>query len=153
MTVTVPTRMGGHFISQDARSKGGFVPEASLVLQAKKMSDYHDQMNAEIFERCFTNQLLPNIPSPSVNVMDKECILSPKINSQATHISQQQSYDTSGCKREGRSSARGHPEDRPPAPHKQTCFFYPQTMLPTRSLQITNMSSAPAPIPLPTKPY
>lgn len=35
MAVTVPARKGGHFISQDARLKGGFVPKPPLFYRQK----------------------------------------------------------------------------------------------------------------------
>ena len=51
MGMKVPTGKGGRLIILHAGSKEGFVPGAVLVFQAKNVGDYHDQMNAETFEK------------------------------------------------------------------------------------------------------
>ncbi|XP_066965438.1 uncharacterized protein [Macrobrachium rosenbergii] len=66
----VPTGKGSRLIILHAGSKEGFVPDAQLVFSAKNDGDYHHQMNHVVFEEWFSNQLLPNIPSSSVIVMD-----------------------------------------------------------------------------------
>ena len=68
--VRVPSGKGSRLIILHAGTREGFVPGAALVFQAKNVGDYHDQMNAETFEKWFTDQLLPNIPPASVIVMD-----------------------------------------------------------------------------------
>ena len=65
--VRVPTGKGGRLIVLHAGSKEGFVPGAALVFQAKNTGDYHDQMNAETFEKWLAEQLIPNIPPSSIS--------------------------------------------------------------------------------------
>ncbi|XP_045109998.1 uncharacterized protein LOC123503939 [Portunus trituberculatus] len=47
----VPSGKGGRWIILHAGTKNGFVPEASLVFKARNKGNYHDQMNAETFEK------------------------------------------------------------------------------------------------------
>jgi len=84
MGVRVPTGKAGRLIILHAGSKEGFVLGAAHVFQAKNVGNYHDQMNAETFEKWFTNQLLPNIPPASVIVMDNASYHSRKIHKPPT---------------------------------------------------------------------
>lgn len=69
--VKPPIGRGNRLIILHAGTENGFVPHADLVFQAKNDgSDYHSQMNAQVFERWFTEQLLPNIAPSSIIVMD-----------------------------------------------------------------------------------
>ena len=62
---------GSRLIILHAGTKNGFVPNADLVFQAKNDgSDYHSQMNAQVFEKWFKTQLLPNIAPSSIIVLD-----------------------------------------------------------------------------------
>ena len=79
-----PTGKGSRLIILHAGSKKGFIPEAQLIFQAKNDGDYHQQMNSAVFENWFQTQLLPNIPKPSVIVMDNAPYHSRKINKPPT---------------------------------------------------------------------
>lgn len=62
---------GKRLILAHAGSENGFIPQACLCFRTDgKSADYHTSMNAECFEPWFLEQLLPNIPSHSVIVMD-----------------------------------------------------------------------------------
>ena len=65
-----PTGKGGRIIVLHAGSDRGFVPNAELVFNAKNDGDYHHQMDSNVFKKWFEEQLLPNIPSQSVIIMD-----------------------------------------------------------------------------------
>jgi len=80
----IPSGKGGRWIILHAGTKNGFVPEASLVFKARNVGDYHDQMNAETFEKWFQTQLLPNIPASSIIVMDNASYHSRKIHKPPT---------------------------------------------------------------------
>jgi transposase len=69
--VQKPTGKGERLIIVNAISSKGWVNNAKLVFQAKrKTGDYHGQMNMELFQKWFTEKLLPNIPGNSLIVMD-----------------------------------------------------------------------------------
>ena len=85
--VRVPTGKGGRWIILHAGSKHGFVPAAALIFEAKNVGDYHDQMNAETFEKWFQAQLLPNIPPSSIIVMDNASYHSRKMHKPPTSSS------------------------------------------------------------------
>lgn len=68
--VKPPTGKGARLIILHAGTKDGFINNGELIFQAKNDGDYHNQMNATVFEEWFRMQLLPNIPSNSVIVMD-----------------------------------------------------------------------------------
>ena len=82
--VQQPTGKGSRLIIVHAGTKNGFIPNASLVFQAKNDGDYHHQMNATLFEKWFREQLLPNIPSHSVIVMDNAPYHSVKLEKRPT---------------------------------------------------------------------
>jgi transposase len=69
--VNKPSGKGPRLIIVDAITAQGWVKGAALVFEAKKRSgDYHGQMNWENFSTWFSNQLLPNIPSQSLIILD-----------------------------------------------------------------------------------
>lgn len=72
-SLNTPCSRGKRVIILHAGSENGFVPNA-LLLSAKNITqssaDYHEDMTAVLFEKWFTEQLLPNIPPNSVIVMD-----------------------------------------------------------------------------------
>lgn len=60
-----------NFILVHAGGDFGFVPGALLVFKSKsKNEDYHGDMNSENFCTWITKQLIPNLPSESVVVVD-----------------------------------------------------------------------------------
>ena len=66
-----PTGKGERLIIMNAITKDGWVPGAKNVFKStRKTGDYHGQMNAEQFQRWFSEMLLPNIPPNSIIVMD-----------------------------------------------------------------------------------
>jgi transposase len=69
--VNKPSGKGPRLIIVDAITAQGGVKGAELVFEAKKRSgDYHGQMNWENFSTWFSEQLLPNIPSQSLIILD-----------------------------------------------------------------------------------
>ncbi|KKL87179.1 hypothetical protein LCGC14_1937300 [marine sediment metagenome] len=69
--VNKPSGKGPRLIIVHAITINGWVNGAKLVFQAKiSTGDYHGQMNYENFSKWFSNQLLPNIPSDSIIIMD-----------------------------------------------------------------------------------
>ena len=69
--VNKPSGKGPRLIIVDAITAQGWVKGADLVFEAKKRSgDYHGQMNWENFSTWFSDQLLPNIPSQSLIILD-----------------------------------------------------------------------------------
>ena len=86
------TGKGSGLIVLHAGTKDGFVDKCSLVLQCKNDGDYGKQINAEVFEDWFRNQLLPNIAQNSVIIMDNasyHCRLleeEPKVSWQKSEI-------------------------------------------------------------------
>ncbi|XP_072400682.1 uncharacterized protein [Diabrotica undecimpunctata] len=71
--LSTPCSRGKRIIILHAGTKSGFVPNAFL-LSAKNikqsLADYHEHMTAELFKKLATEQLLPNITTNSVIVMD-----------------------------------------------------------------------------------
>jgi len=69
--VQKPTGKGERLIIINAISSTGWITGAKLVFQAKRRTgDYHGQMNAELFQKWFSEKLIPNIPNNSLIVMD-----------------------------------------------------------------------------------
>lgn len=69
--VQKPTGKGERLIIINAISSKGWVNNAQLVFQAKrKTGDYHGQMNSELFQKWFSEKLIPNIPDNSLIIMD-----------------------------------------------------------------------------------
>lgn len=66
-----PTGKGERLIIMNAITKDGWVPGAKNVFKStRKTGDYHGQMNAQQFQKWFSEMLLPNIPSNSIIIMD-----------------------------------------------------------------------------------
>lgn len=66
-----PTGKGERLIIINAVTKDGWVPDAKIVFKStRKTGDYHGQMNWNLFQKWFSEKLLPNIPSNSIIVMD-----------------------------------------------------------------------------------
>ncbi len=69
--VNKPSGKGPRLIIVNAITREGWVNNAKLVFRANiSTGDYHGQMNYENFSKWFCQQLLPNIPSESLIVMD-----------------------------------------------------------------------------------
>lgn len=69
--VQKPTGKGERLIIINAITKSGWIPGVKLIFKStKKTGDYHGQMNWELFQRWFTEMLLPNIPKNSLIIMD-----------------------------------------------------------------------------------
>lgn len=69
--VNKPSGVGPRFILVHAITENGWVDGAQLVFEAKKRTgDYHGQMNWENFSMWFETQLLPNIPSNAIVILD-----------------------------------------------------------------------------------
>lgn len=69
-TINFPTGKGGRIIVCHAGGANGWVPCKPLIFQSKKTGDYHEEMNAAVFEQWFRDELLPNVPPGTVIVMD-----------------------------------------------------------------------------------
>ncbi|XP_072400319.1 uncharacterized protein [Diabrotica undecimpunctata] len=71
--LSTPCSRGKRIIILHTGTKSGFVPNA-LLLSDKNIkqssADYHEDMTAELFEKWATKQLLPNIKTNSVILMD-----------------------------------------------------------------------------------
>ncbi|MCF8129464.1 MAG: transposase [Deltaproteobacteria bacterium] len=69
--VNKPSGVGPRFILVHAITENGWVDGAQLVFEAKKRTgDYHGQMNWENFSTWFETQLLPNIPTGAMVILD-----------------------------------------------------------------------------------
>jgi len=69
--VNKPSGAGQRLIVVHAITKDGWVDGAQLVFEAKRrLGDYHGQMNWDNFSKWFSFQLLPNIPSGSIVILD-----------------------------------------------------------------------------------
>ena len=69
--VNKPSGKGPRLIILNAITKDGWVNGTELVFVAsKRTGDYHGQMNGDNFSMWFKNQLLPNIPSNSLIMLD-----------------------------------------------------------------------------------
>lgn len=72
-SLSTPCSRGKRIIILHAGNENGFVKNALLLSAkniAKSSADYHEDMTAQLFEKWFLEQLLPNIPSNSVIVLD-----------------------------------------------------------------------------------
>jgi transposase len=66
-----PTGKGERLIIINAISKDGWVPNAKLVFKStRKTGDYHGQMNGELFQKWFSEKLIPNLPKNSNIILD-----------------------------------------------------------------------------------
>jgi len=69
--VQKPTGKGERLIILNAITMDGWVPGAKVVFKSnRKTGDYHGQMDGDLFQKWFTEALLPNIPHNSIIVMD-----------------------------------------------------------------------------------
>ena len=69
--VQKPTGKGERLIIINAISSFGWIEGAKLVFQSKKRTgDYHGQMNANLFQKWFSEKLIPNLSEPSLIIMD-----------------------------------------------------------------------------------
>ena len=68
-----PVSRGKRIAIAHAGISNGFIP-GSLLLCGKncrmRFSDYHQDMNANVFENCFPEKLIPNLPEKSVVILD-----------------------------------------------------------------------------------
>jgi hypothetical protein len=69
--VQKPSGKGERLIILHAMSSTGWVRGAKRVFQAKrKTGDYHGQMNAALFQKWFSEKLIPNVPDNALIIMD-----------------------------------------------------------------------------------
>ena len=69
--VQKPTGNGERLIIINAISKDGWVKKGKLVFKStRKTGDYHGQMNRNLFEKWFSEKLIPNIPEHSNIILD-----------------------------------------------------------------------------------
>lgn len=69
-TLKTPIGKGKRLIVCHAGSQNGWIDAPPLVLESKKTSNYHEEMNHVVFENWFFNILIPAIPPGSTVVMD-----------------------------------------------------------------------------------
>jgi hypothetical protein len=63
----LPIARGKRFALVHTGNEDGFLPSAQLVFLCKKnTADTHDEMDGEIYEQYFKDQVLPNLPPSSV---------------------------------------------------------------------------------------
>lgn len=66
-----PTGKGERLIIINAITKNGWVKDAKLVFKStRKTGDYHGQMDGKLFQKWFSEKLIPNIPANSNIIMD-----------------------------------------------------------------------------------
>lgn len=62
---------GKRFIVLHAGTKNSFVQNANLIFASKsKTLDYHEEMNSDMFVKWIPEKLIPNLPEPSLIIMD-----------------------------------------------------------------------------------
>ena len=70
----MPQGKGERSIISHIGGESGFVPQARLIFRgakALKDSDYHTEMNAEVFQDWMKKKVFKNIPAGSVIVLDR----------------------------------------------------------------------------------
>lgn len=67
--LTAPSGKGKRLIVLHIGSDDGFVEDGLLVFESKKTTDYHEEMNAQVFEEWF-KKILPCLEENSVIVLD-----------------------------------------------------------------------------------
>jgi hypothetical protein len=85
-----PISKGRRLIIVHAGGEMGFVPNALLIFKSgckSKSSDYHDDMNAENYERWLKEKLIPNLPQNSVVVTDNASYHNVQLNRAPTSVS------------------------------------------------------------------
>ncbi|KAJ8915262.1 hypothetical protein NQ315_014769 [Exocentrus adspersus] len=75
-----PSGKGKRLIILHAGSEEGFVEDSLLVFEGKKSGDYHEEMNANVFEKWFV-EFLRKLPDNAVIVMDNASYHSRKVES------------------------------------------------------------------------
>lgn len=69
--VQKPTGNGSRLIILNAISKDGWVKNSKLIFKStRKTGDYHGQMNGPLFQKWFSEKLIPNIPPCSNIILD-----------------------------------------------------------------------------------
>ncbi|KAJ8912064.1 hypothetical protein NQ315_016753 [Exocentrus adspersus] len=81
-----PSGKGKRLIVLHAGSENGFVNDALLLFEGKKSGDYHEEMNANVFENWFS-EFLKKLPDNSVIVMDNASYHSRKVEKVPTQSS------------------------------------------------------------------
>lgn len=77
---------GKRHIILHARGKTGFIEGADLIFSStSKTSDYHDNMNTEMFVKWLREKLLPGLSEPSVIVLDNAPYHSEILNKSPTN--------------------------------------------------------------------
>lgn len=69
-TLGGPLGKGKRLIICHAGGSNGWISAPPFVFQSKKTGDYHEDMNATVFESWFFDTLLPSIPQGATIVMD-----------------------------------------------------------------------------------
>jgi transposase len=69
-TLGTPLGKGKRLIICHAGSKNGWINAPPLIFQSKTTNDYHEEMNAEVFEKWFFDTMLPVLPAGSTIIMD-----------------------------------------------------------------------------------
>jgi hypothetical protein len=64
-----PSGKGKRLIITHVSSDSGFIPDGLLLFESKISKDYHEEMNATVFEKCF-QKILTLVEPNSVVVMD-----------------------------------------------------------------------------------
>lgn len=73
--------LGERYIVVHAGTEEGFIPNALLVYKSKdNNADYHHDMNKENFKKWLSSKLIPNLPGPSVIIMDNASYHCTQIN-------------------------------------------------------------------------
>ncbi|XP_072397434.1 uncharacterized protein [Diabrotica undecimpunctata] len=73
-----PSGKGKRLIVLHVRSELGFVNEGVLLFEGRKIEDYHEEMNASVFENWFNN-ILQKLPKNAIIVMDNASYHSRKV--------------------------------------------------------------------------
>lgn len=107
-----------------AGNSRGFVKGAELLFSSTtKSADYHDNMNAELFKKWFTELLLPNLDTPSLIIMDNASYHS-KLTEKVPNLTWRKgelqeylekkkiSYEPNMFKAELYALAKGHPSKK-----------------------------------------
>lgn len=88
-TSSVPMGKGERLIICHAGSTKGFVSDALLAFKSKKTVDYHEEMNAEIYEGWF-KEMVQSLEEPSIIIMDNATYHSRQIDKMPTQANKKQ---------------------------------------------------------------